>query len=119
MKLLIFSALALGCALAIGCDEGDDGDPSETPEASNNNVNGYCWDQPADCAALRPLEDEQHYHCCYDSTGYYCTTDGTLHAVECDYACSYDAEQDLIYCAAGPDQGAGGETQPIPPGSHF
>ena len=114
---LLFAIVAIFCLW--GCDTGGEGDSSGGDDATNNNTNGYCWSEPADCWDLRPLEDDKHYHCCFDKTGYYCDKDEVLHTVECDHACTYDADEDLIYCASGPNQGQGGETQPIPPGSHF
>ena len=65
-----------------------------------------------------PLEDGMHYHCCFDTTGYYCTSDEQLHLVDCEYTCTYDADEDAIYCAPDPEN-PNDEPEPIPSGQPF
>jgi len=98
---LLWVAAALA---AVGCDTDEDAEDGDGGPVHNNS-NGYCWERPTDCGDLIPLEDDMHYQCCFSKYGYYCDTDGVLHEFLCPYACSYDAENDEIYCAEPPDAG--------------
>ena len=101
-------ALALVWLLAcIGLPACDNSDGESTSDGGpvHNNENGYCWSKPVDCYDLIPLEEGKHYQCCFSKYGYYCDPDEVLHEILCDYACTYDAAADEIYCAEPPDSG--------------
>jgi len=98
-SLALFASLGLGA-----CDFGNN---SSTADAgpTHNNQNGYCWERPTDCYDLIPMEEGKHYHCCFSKYGYYCDSSEVLHEIMCEYACTYDAENDEIYCSDLPDGG--------------